>query len=61
MAWLELKDLGLAKNIFGTHGHFDENIGYQLDQEATVLELLHKLGLKNANTVRSPIEGEHLK
>nr|CCA19525.1 GK15001 putative [Albugo laibachii Nc14] len=57
-ACLELKDLGLAEKFLGMRCHFDANFGYQIDQEATILELLLKYGLEKANAVRSPMGGE---
>ena len=48
---MELKDLGLAENYLEVRCQFDATHGCQLDQESTILELLHKHGLGQDNAV----------
>lgn len=60
MACLKSKDLSLAEKSLGMSYHFDETFGYQVDQEVTIRELLHKHGLDKAEPVLCPIRGEYL-
>lgn len=60
LACLDLKDLGLAEKFLGICSPFNESLGYQLDQEVIVRELLQKNGLEKANAVRCPMRGEDL-
>ncbi|POM60031.1 mitochondrial protein, partial [Phytophthora palmivora] len=57
MKSMELK-VGLAENFLGMRISYDEQTGYAVDAEHTIVDLLGKFGLQKANAVRVPIADE---
>ena len=55
---LELKCLGLVGKLFGIRIGYNDATGCSIVRKQTMIELLHKNCLKNANTVRASISGE---
>jgi hypothetical protein len=58
MASLKLKDLGPVENSLGIRIDYDEERGYRIDQEQTIVELLQKNRMEKVNAVRAPIADE---
>uniref|UniRef100_A0AAV1U6M1 Reverse transcriptase Ty1/copia-type domain-containing protein n=1 Tax=Peronospora matthiolae TaxID=2874970 RepID=A0AAV1U6M1_9STRA len=55
---LELKCLGSAKHFLGMRISYTANAKYAIDQEQTIVELLHDHGMESSNAVRAPIADE---
>ncbi|OWZ03325.1 Copia protein [Phytophthora megakarya] len=55
---LVVKDLGPASTSLGMRVVYDEECGYDLDQEAAIVEMLRDHGMEFAHGVRTPIGAE---
>ncbi|CAH0479171.1 unnamed protein product [Peronospora belbahrii] len=55
MESVELKDLGNVKTFLGMSIEGNPQNGYLIDQELTIMEMLEKHGLRDANVVKTPI------
>jgi hypothetical protein len=55
---LSIKDLGLASKFLGMRVTYDEDEGYDLDQELTIEEMLREHGMASVHGVRTPIGAE---
>ncbi|KAE8884915.1 hypothetical protein PF010_g28249 [Phytophthora fragariae] len=58
MQVVELKDLGVVSKFLGVAFSYDEEDGWDLDQEQVIQDMLVKFGLDKAAPVSTPIGGE---
>lgn len=50
-----VENLGIAHNFLGTLIHYDDELGYDIDQELTIVGMLKEMGLENAHATRIPL------
>ncbi|KAE9286282.1 hypothetical protein PF008_g26702 [Phytophthora fragariae] len=55
---LSIKDLGPASKFLGMRVSYNEDEGYDLDQELAIKEMLREHGMASAHSVRTPIGAE---
>nr|CCA23978.1 OSIGBa0134J07.9 putative [Albugo laibachii Nc14] len=59
LTMLQIKDLGAVSKFLGMRITHPADFGYELDQEATIAEMLMKFGLQEAHSVMTPIGLDH--
>ena len=53
---LSVKNLGIAHKFLGMRIKHDDENGYDIDQEVTIVDMLKDLGLENARGTRTPMD-----